>query len=225
MKTLTNCFSKAMIFGSLLFFSSLAYSYKTYRTAIFEITVTNVTADNVISPFLAVAHDQDLSLFTPTKEASPGVAAIAETGDTSVLQSELEGMDGIMSMGKPDGGPIFAANSATIKIEVPYTLKKQPVLTLLAMIGRSNDSFIALRNLPLNQFKYPNAQKTFFATNYDAGSEENTGDVEDFGSGGHPIENAEGFISLDRGLNPRGNAPDIFAWGPKAASVTIKRIK
>ena len=32
------------------------------------------------------------------------------------------------------------------------------------------------------------------ANNFDAGSEENTGNVADFGPGGHPVANAEGHV-------------------------------
>ncbi|NRA66908.1 MAG: hypothetical protein HRU19_20640 [Pseudobacteriovorax sp.] len=194
------------------------------RYATFEVKVQNVTANNAVSPFLLVAHRSDQSLFEVGAAASPGVAAIAETGDTSVLEEALEGANGVFATAKAAGGPTMPGKVSVARITVPYS-KRVPVLTLLAMIGKSNDSFVSLNSYPLSSFRWAGQEKTVFAGNFDAGSEENTGNVEDFGPGGNPTDGAEGLVSYDRGLNLRGNAPESIAWGPKVARVTIKRIR
>ncbi len=226
MKRLALSIVKVFSLGASLALSSITFATPSQTTLVYKITVSNVTAGNAISPFLVVAHAPSTSLFTPGMEASPGVAAIAETGNTSILEEALSNTANIVSVAKAEGGPILPANSGTATLSIPYSRgSKLPVLTLLAMIGKSNDSFVSLRNLNLRRFSRLNQTMTLFAQNFDAGSEENTGNVEDFGPGGHPTENAEGFISYDRGLNLRGDAPEIIAWGPKVAKVSITRIQ
>ena len=43
----------------------------------FEITVTNLTYGQILSPVLAVAHDDTVDLFEPGQPASPELAALA----------------------------------------------------------------------------------------------------------------------------------------------------
>lgn len=92
------------------------------------------------------------------------------------------------------------------------------------MIGRSNDSFVSTPD-GVELSRLDSGAVSMRLTNFDSGSEENTGNLEDFGAGGHPVTNAEGLISYDRGLNSRGNAPETFGWGATAAIVTIERIR
>lgn len=156
--------------------------------------------------------------------ASPGIAHVAETGDTSVLEAELATNSHVIITGKAAGAPIPATQTSVVEVEVsPQALYQGATLNLVAMIGKSNDSFISVRGLPLLSADFRTVRMA--ATNYDAGSEENTGNVEDFGPGGHPVAAAEGHISFDRGLNPRGNAPEILSWGTVAGWVTVERIR
>ncbi|MBC7531331.1 MAG: hypothetical protein H7318_07115 [Oligoflexus sp.] len=53
------------------------------------------------------------------------------------------------------------------------------------MIGKSNDSFVAFKNLELKNISKGQSVKVR-ATNYDAGTEENTGNVEDLNATNHP---------------------------------------
>ncbi len=210
--------------GGIFCSSSLALSGEAPPMK-YRVTVTNVTAGNGVSPFLLVAHKAARPVFTPTQAASAGVAAIAESGDTSIAKSELGAMDSTVAIVQAEGGPIMPGQSRSAMIEIPKAMMATTRLTLLAMIGRSNDSFVALRSVNLAKlFEMGQRRAHIFAQNFDAGSEENTGNVEDFGPGGHPTAQAEGMITYDRGLNPRGNAPDIMAWGPRVASVQIEML-
>jgi hypothetical protein len=211
---------------SLLALSTLAVSTQSLAATAaplrYRITIENVTAANHLSPFLATVLQSGKTLFDIGKPASPGIAAVAETGDTAPLSAELDRRAGVVATTKAAGGPVAAAASASAEIEVPADAVAQgATLNLVAMIGMSNDSFVALRGLLLSSVT---GSVGLNAVNFDAGSEENTGNIGDFGSGGHPVAGAEGHVSYDRGLNPRGNAPETLGWGPVAALVTVEKL-
>ena len=190
---------------------------RTYR-----VTVKNVTAANAISPPLVIAQTNEFRLFEVGAAASAGLAKVAETGGTDVLESELKELDGARVVVKAAGGPIAAGQSRTIDVVLPAGSKARR-LNLVAMIGKSNDSFVSrAESIDLSLADY--GQVVVSLTNFDAGSEQNTGNVEDFGPGGHPVAEAEGMISYDRGLNARGNAPDIIGWGSTVGIVRIERL-
>ncbi len=195
------------------------------RMAQFRVTVQNVTAGNGLSPYLVAVSVPGTPLFSVGTPASPGIALIAEKGDSSQLESELKMSPRTMGVFKAAGGPIPASESRVVDFTLASkALQNGAVLSLASMIGRSNDSFVSLQGIRLDAIP---VGSVFIkaASNFDAGSEENTGNIEDFGAGGHPVDGAEGKISYDRGLNPRGNAPEVIGWGNIAALVKIERIR
>ncbi|MCB0418902.1 MAG: spondin domain-containing protein [Bdellovibrionales bacterium] len=190
----------------------------------FKVTVQNVTANNVLSPYFAYVLPKGASHFALGKAAPAGIAEVAETGSTATLEKELAERGDVLASAKADG-VTRSGESKEIEISVDKAdLYKGAALHLVAMIGRSNDSFITSRAVPLYAVAKSYGGITFHAVNLDAGSEENTGNVEDFGPGGHPTMGAEGKISYDRGLNPRGTAPESFAWGDTAAIISVKAV-
>ena len=217
----------SLTLSSLFAMTSGAALAATPSTVTFRIDVQNVTAGNVLSPFLAFVTTPDYQVTRLGDVASAGVAALAETGNRTALIGELTASSKALPPVGADGGPVLPGEVRSTELTVPAdAIRDGFVLNVLAMIGHSNDSFIRVGNLPLAKITGRIGDKiSLNASNFDAGSEENSGNVEDFGAGGHPIEAAEGHISIDRGLNARGNAPEIFAWGPVAAVVSITRIK
>ena len=188
----------------------------------FKVTLANGMAANVLSPFLLVALPAGKVLFEVGKPATPGIATLAETGNTSPLEKELAQDPTVIATAKAQGGPTFAGDQRSVEIELSWLdVERGATLNLVSMIGRSNDSFVALNSFPLRRLsRFGKTQ--IGATNYDAGSEENSGNLADFGPNGHPVQGAEGHISFDRGLNPRGDAPDTLSWGPNAGLVTLE---
>ncbi len=123
-----------------------------------------------------------------------------------------------------DGGPVLATQSRSVELKVDAeVLANGSYLQIAAMIGRSNDSFVSIEPFNLLALSY-GGNVTLKARNFDAGSEENTGNVTDFGPGGHPMESAEGHVTFDRGLILRGDAPESWGWSSVAAFVTIERL-
>lgn len=216
---------RALVSGSILFLSALASADSISANPLkFRVTVQNVTAANAISPYLVVVLKPGARLFETGKPASPGIAAIAERGDTSVLEGELAAEPAVLATAKVAGGPLGAAESRSVEFAVNSKTAAGATFNLVAMIGKSNDSFVSVHGLSLARI-WQAGKFRLNASNYDAGSEENSGNVGDFGAGGHPIAQAEGHISVDRGLNAKGDAPEILGWGPVAASVLVERVQ
>ncbi len=198
-------------------------SWQQSRT--YRVTVQNVTAGNGLSPPLVIAHLNAYRLFQLGVPASAGIAEIAETGATDTLQSELSLQRNVRAVTKAEGGPIPAGQKRVIEITLPRGSRTTELkLNVVSMIGRSNDSFVSTGN-GIELSRCDTGPVSVELSNFDSGSEENTGNVADFGRGGHPVAQAEGFVSYDRGLNPRGDAPNLAAWGSTAALMTIERIR
>lgn len=192
----------------------------------YRVTIRNGTAGNVLSPPLVVVHRRGFGLFAVGRPASAGIATIAETGDTSILEGELAGNNAVLAVVKADGGPVPAGEVTVVEFEVSRAeVLWGARLNFASMIGRSNDSFVSTGHGIYLAGVERGRPFVVRATNFDAGSEENTGILSDFGAGGHPTAQAEGRVSYDRGLNPRGDAPDILSWGPIAATVAIQRLR
>ncbi|MBS1960794.1 MAG: spondin domain-containing protein [Bdellovibrionales bacterium] len=210
-----------VLFASALPFAS---AHAGFPGARFRVTVQNVTPGNGVSPFLVGVLKAGHPVFEVGKPASVGLATIAETGNAAPLADELRANPETLVVTQAAGGPIGPSESRSVEFDVsPFELRSAR-LNVVGMIGRSNDSFVAIRDFPLATVMRM-GEVNLRATNYDAGSEENTGSLADFGPGGHPTAHAEGFVTFDRGLNPRGDAGDLVAWGSVAATVKIERIR
>jgi hypothetical protein len=189
----------------------------------FKVSVQNATAGNLLSPYLVIVHKADSSLINIAAVSSAGLQQLAETGATDIYQAELAANTNVISVSKVAGMPLIAGEARDVLVDAPQDVVDSGALvTVVAMIGKSNDSFIAARNVPLSSFTGKGLLVD--AKNFDAGTEENTGNVEDLNATSHPVAVVEGKISYDRGLNPNGNAPEILRWGASAADVTFFKL-
>lgn len=201
----------------------------------YEVTITNLTTGQPLSPPLLVTHAQRVALFTPGAPASAGVQAIAENGDPSVAASMLAGASGVhtvTTIGAPIhriGGP--GATSVTTRIAAGRDARW---LSLATMLICSNDGFAAVRDLHLPLHSRP---VTAYAMAYDAGSEVNTESATDivppcFGIG--PVSGpaggagriAENSVVRMHGGIAGGAAlvPGAHGWSGPVAMVTVQRV-
>ena len=203
--------------GVVMSFAAHADSYKQY-----EVSITNATAHHVFTPTLIVTHKSDLSLFQVGSAASDGLAHQAENGDPSVKLAETQGLSGVYDT------LIGSSISGGVTSSFVITAPKKANISLTAMLATTNDSFVALNNVPL-----PKKMATFYAHIYDAGSEANNEDcafipgppcADDSGNE-RDTEGAEGFVSISNGIHGHGDLdPQMLDWNGPGAIVTIKRI-
>jgi hypothetical protein len=187
----------------------------------YEVTITNATSHQVITPPLVVTHNRHFSLFHVTGTASDGLATLAESGNPVPLSDEVSNAPGVRDV-VAGAGPIVYGTSASVTI----TARKHDRLSLAAMLATTNDGFAGLTSVAL-----PKRSATYYAQAYDAGSETNNelcshipGPPCAPGSG-NASDDGEGFITIHGGIHGVGDlAAASLDWRGPVAIVTIKRL-
>jgi hypothetical protein len=191
---------------------------------VFNVTITNATRGQVITPPVLFSHNTDFQLFTVGELASLELYSIAEDGNTAPLEILLDSSSDVGDYTvSPNGlGP---GESVTLQVEVNGMYRQ---ITAVGMLATTNDAFMAIKNVavPANFLK-----KVLVAYAYDAGSETNN-ELCDF-IPGPPCENpfqrdtsgAEGFVHIHSGIHGSGDLdPADFGWHNPVAIITIDRM-
>lgn len=197
-------------------------------TRTYEVTVTNLTRGQVISPPFVVAHTSEMEpLWRSGEAASAGLAAIAEDADTTTLAAALDGAPGVISVSN-GAGPIPPGMSGTVTIEVRG---RRALVSLAAMLVQTNDAFVGARSLELPRAKGESRGLRMRSPAYDAGSEANNEDGAfipgpPFGNGGvRATDDAEGFVHVHSGVHGIADlAPEVYDWRNPTAEIRITRV-
>jgi hypothetical protein len=207
-------------------------------TRMYDITITNLTGGQPLSPGVAAIHTKRNSVWRLGRSASEGIRLIAEDGDNSVALASLTGQPGfsdVQAVPTPTGcvncpGPF--ATSQTIRVSAKAGANR---LSLAIMLICTNDGFTGLDAVKLPRgFK----RKTFYAAGYDAGTEVNdqlsTHIVEPcfaIGPTSRPPDGnlrtpETGAITMHPGITGVGDlAPAAHGWTNPVARITVQRVK
>lgn len=131
----------------------------------YEVTITNMTYAQVLSPPLAATHVPSRHLYAVGEPAGEGLAVLAEGGDTSVLTGELEDDPGVCDV---QTAADVVPPGASISVIVRGS--DRTVLSVATMLVNTNDGFAAADGMPLPR---PRGETLRIVPAYDAGSEEN----------------------------------------------------
>lgn len=213
----------ALIPGFLIFSPALASKSGGQN---YEVTITNLTKKQVLTPPILISHRNSYVLFSVTRPASAELAALAEGGDTQPLAALLSTRNDVGEV-VSSAAPIPPGSAITLTIKSKGRFNR---LSLAGMLATSNDAFFALKGIRL-----PNeGSRSRGAVAYDAGSEANTELCSDIpgppcaaDSGNQRVTNgAEGFVHIHNGIHGTGdlNAANMD-WHNPVAMVTIKKVK
>jgi len=194
----------------------------------FEVTVTNLTRGQQFTPILVAGHKPNVRLFELGKPASPGLATLAEEGNTAPLAAELAALAGT--------GDVVSGNaltnpgaSTTLVVEGRGGFGR---FSVAAMLIPTNDAFFAVNGVPLPR---GNDVLTLLVPAYDAGSERNDercasipgpnfAECGGSGGGGAPSGGEEGYVHIHAGIHGIG---DLVAanrdWRNPVALVKVQR--
>ena len=111
----------------------------------YEVTITNLTSNQVISPPILVTHDGSASLFEAGTAASPELAALAEDGDNCGLAATLGATSGVLDIVTAAGG-IAPGTSMTLTIEADYAHRW---FSCAGMLVTTNDAFTGVNSIVL----------------------------------------------------------------------------
>jgi len=197
----------------------------------YEVTVTNATKNQVISPPILVSHKDSISVFEVGSVASPGLELMAEDGDAHLLADELFPVDDVLDI---VNGTEMLPPGASITYEVQASQYYNRI-SVLGMLVTTNDTFFqAVVNPPrslADLFKrLPDAVTvTGTGTAYDAGSEHNSELCTDIpgppcgNMGVSPAEAGEGYIYVSNGIHGVGDlASADYDWRNPVAIVKVR---
>lgn len=195
----------------------------------YEVSITNLTRGQQFTPILVASHKSSVQLFKLGAPASPGLATLAEEGNTAPLTAELVALSGT---GQVVTGSGLTNPGATTKVIVEgrHGFAR---LSVAAMLIPTNDAFFALNGIEL-----PRGDDTLTVTApaYDAGSERNDElcasvpgpfFAECKGSGGGArVGGGEGYVHIHAGIHGIGDLPAaVRDWRNPVALITVRRMR
>lgn len=206
----------------------------TQKARSYEITVSNLTANQPLSPIVVFAHEPEYKLWETGKPASVALEYLAEGGSNGQLIDEVKKNKNYMSH-TSGSGVIASGNSKMVTVNFKNTNWVR--LSLASMLVNTNDAFTGFNDIEIYNIGIGKS-KTFNTLAWDAGTEKNT---ESSGTIPGPADGGEGFnssrtgdtnfisahqgvISKDDGLQ-NSVLNESHRFDNPVARVTIRRIK
>ncbi|MEZ5661842.1 MAG: spondin domain-containing protein [Burkholderiaceae bacterium] len=137
----------------------------------FEVTITNLTAGQPLSPPALIPHGNGYQIFETGQPASLGLETLAEGGDGSLLINEAQANPAVPAT-TSGTAPIGPGASQTLMLEQPVTSSPgAAMLSAATMLVNTNDAFAAglldLASLAVGE------ERSARLGSYDAGTEAN----------------------------------------------------
>ena len=154
------------------------------ETASYNITVTNLTSNQPLSPLAAQLHSSEYNAWKVGAAATESLEILAEGGDNSSLLDEPSSY--VYSAVSGTGAvPPGLGSMLTIEAEANSDMK----LTVISMLVNTNDAFIGKIGIELSDLAVGETVKHYLPI-YDAGTE---GNSELEGTIPGPADGGEGF--------------------------------
>ena len=141
-------------------------------TATFEVTVTNLTNAQPLSPIAVIAHQNTFPIFAIGSPASAGLETLAEGGDNSALLAEAMAVAGIGDMAS-GAAPIGPAGSETVSLTMDADAVSLMTISVSTMLVNTNDAITGVNAVPLGDLQVGDSM-SLRSVAYDAGTEANT---------------------------------------------------
>lgn len=190
------------------------------RNLCYEVTITNITRGQVLTPVLVATHKKGVRLFTLGEPASDELEYLAEGGMTDPLANLLEDNHrvGTVSIAASDIGPFFPGESVTTQVPAK---KRYNRLSLASMLAITNDGIIALNDVSVRPGMHVSPV-------YDTGTEVNdelAANIPGPGGEGFNPADGEGFVHIHAGIHGIGDLePENHDWRNPAAKITTKLV-
>jgi hypothetical protein len=197
----------------------------------YELTVTNLTAGQPLSPLAVVLHDNTYTMWSVGSSASNGLEQLSEGGDNTELLSEAATSSKATASG---GGVIAPGQSESVIVEVDEM--NHLALSFATMLVNTNDGFTGINAVDLSGMAV-GSNKQVLVKAYDAGTEANSeqaSTVPGPAAGGEGYNQARddrdsvsghpGVVTHDDGLS--GSAlNESHRFDNPVAQVTITRVQ
>ena len=215
----------ALLVSGLIVISSSAQAG---GRATYHVTITNLTNAIIFTPILVASHRKRIDLIELGSPASKELTAIAEAGDTALLETALKDTKHVADV-QNSGSPLFPGKSVTVVVKARHGARR---ISLAAMMLPTNDGFIALDSVSAPK----RGTQTYYSPGYDAGTEPNDEMCINIpgpicgGEGLSDDENLddEGYVHIHRGIHGVGDLhlqPAIYDWRNPVARITVTRVR
>jgi hypothetical protein len=189
-----------------------------------EVTVTNLTRAQPLSPLVVASHSANgPQLFVAGQPASSELAMVAQDAINGPLVSLLEGDPEVADV-QQGAAPIPPGGSDTVLVDAPSSFR---LVSLASMLVNTNDAFIGVQHIAVPRHDVI----TLFVPAWDAGSEVNDEDCEnipgpacgDTDQSGLP---EEGFVHIHNGVHGGADLdPAVHDWRNPVARIDIRRLR
>lgn len=156
--------------------------------ASFDVTVTNLSNAQPLSPVAVVAHQPGYSMFAVGSPSTVGFEEMAEGGDNTALLAEADA-DPAVTTSASGAAPIGPGGSETITIEVLNAERLGLLVSVSTMLVNTNDGFTGVAGLPVQAVAVGDSV-VVQGVAYDAGTEANSEAAADVPG---PAAGGEGF--------------------------------
>lgn len=139
--------------------------------ASFDVTVTNLTNAQPLSPVAVIAHQDGYSVFTVGAAATVGLEELAEGGANGALIAEADA-DASVLVTASGTGAIGPAGSETIRVEVLESDLPGLLMSTSTMLVNTNDAITGTNAVDISALAAGDSL-TLTTIAYDAGTEAN----------------------------------------------------
>lgn len=200
--------------------------------AVFEVSATNLTVAQPLSPLAVLIHDQGIAAFALGEPASLGIEVMAEGGDNSEL------LDSVDSLAEISGdAPVGPGGADTVELTLDESSLADARLTVLSMLVNTNDAFTGVNALDVSSMVVGDSV-TLNGNSYDSGTEANTesatlipgpaGGGEGFNAARDDVRDQvtfhPGVVTSDDGLSS-SDLGQQHRWDNPVARITITRTR
>lgn len=207
------------------------------RLARYEVTITNLTAAQPLSPAAVVLHNSNWSSMSLGTPASESLEILAEGGDNSGYLADAES-DRHVRATSAGTGVILPGGSETLMLETKSRRLESLLLSATVMLVNTNDAIAAVLDQSLADLE-AGESVMFTAISYDTGTEANsetadtipgpaasTGAQEGFNAVRDDLRDAvhvhPGVVTSDDGLSTSVLTAD-HRWDNPVMSVVVER--
>ncbi len=156
--------------------------------ATIEVTISNLTNAQPLSPVAVVAHTDGYNPFSVGQAATPGLEMLAEAGDNTAFLVEADASGSIRTSASGTG-PIPPGASETISVVVFESLLSNTQISVMTMLVNTNDAISGINAVATGDMQVGDSISRR-AIAYDAGTEANTETAVTIPG---PAGNGEGF--------------------------------
>ena len=139
----------------------------------FEVTLTNLTLAQPLSPPAIFLHTSDYSAFADGFTASEAIEILAEGGDRSNLITEVTDANALLAAYQDDNPVPPLSRSVTEQLTFPEADAADIRLTTVTMLVHTNDAFTGINAADITSMEVGDT-RTFNGPTWDAGTENNT---------------------------------------------------